>query len=67
MARSYTLCTGESKGKICPISEFCERFCPTMVKAKTIHFDPIPYNFQTNKCNQYLFEPPINGDDNHEN
>ena len=63
MKPTYTLCTGESKGKQCTMTGTCDRFCPGMDKSKTIHYDPIPFNMETGKCNQYLFETNINGDE----
>lgn len=67
MKPSYTLCTGESEGRQCHLTATCDRFCPEMNKAKTIHYDPIPYNMETKKCGQYLFETNANGFDDNQN
>jgi hypothetical protein len=65
MKKSYTLCTGESKGKKCTLVSLCDRYCQDMDKSKKVHYDPIPYNMETRKCNQYLFETHINGFDDY--
>jgi hypothetical protein len=56
MKTSYTLCTGISEGKRCELTATYDRYCPEMEKKSTVHYDPIPYNMETKKCNKYINE-----------
>jgi hypothetical protein len=59
MKTSYTLCTGISKEKVCPLIATCDRWLPELDKTKTNYFEPIPYDEEKKKCSWYISEQDL--------
>jgi hypothetical protein len=49
MRKTYTLCEGTD----CPLRDKCARYLPDLDKRTTIHFAPVPYQKEKDKCNFY--------------